>query len=91
MWALPMPAFLYAIGVAETVCGLGLLGFVAGLSSPLVSQWCALVPAITLAATTSHVAKGDPPDKVGFCATMTVLFVVVNFGIAAGRPKAKAG
>merc|ERR1719453_1303593 len=88
MYGLPGLPFLYTIGATELVCGLGLLGVVAGATPPVLAQWCALLPTfITFAATTAHVIKGDPVDKVGFCGTMCFLFAVVNLGIAAGRAK----
>ena len=91
MWGLPGIPFLYTIGATELVTGLGLLGFVFGVTPPVFAQWCAVLPCmITFAATTSHVINGDPPDKVGFCAVMCFLFCLVNFGMAIGRAKAKA-
>ena len=84
IWGLPGLPFLYAVGVTEIITGLGLLGWVAGMTPQPYAQWCALIPAlITLGATTSHIIKGD--GNWPFCLVMFSLFSINSFAMAASR------
>merc|ERR1739838_544657 len=90
IFGLPDLPFLYAVGSTELVTGLGMLGYVIGVTSPQVAQWCAAIAAfITFNATSAHVVKGDPMANVAFCGTLCTLYTTLNFLIATSRGKSK--
>ena len=86
--ALPDFPFLYTVGSTELVSGLGILGYVFGVITPKLDQWCASITAfITFIATLSHVVCDDPIDKVVFCVTLCTLWITLNLLIANSRGK----
>ena len=81
---------LYTVGCTEMLAGTTILGYVFGVVPATYAQWASSIAAfITLNATGAHVARGDGPAAIQFCAVMCTLFTVLTFVIAAQRGKAK--